>query len=1338
MKETTESIPLEDLNLDEIVNVLIAGESLERSDHGSFHLDTEDKRKIFAFYSRDIDQWKRSRQVRQSEVEDLLQVLKEDLPLTERRVLGHVKDKPVWHLNRVEIHRFAGLHQHLGSNGEEPDALVLDISKDLTMVSGFNAAGKTSLLSAIVWCLTGKALRSQDLPQEVHEHMTVKQVSDDDSETDQANNGTDTEIPPIVPIPWKETLKTLEGKPKLDTRVTLNFSRADSKEIQVVSRHLRVRGKNVTTTVSGLEDLKLPALAIEVGTLMPGIAAQMRFNEKSDFAQAVSELTGLKPLEELGQRSERVVNRLRRDENNKTKKEKERIFNLFNDQVQKFEDFWNQNPDFGEQPELIPPSISHKQEQCQSSIVAAQTELVDAREAMVSDVETLLGPDFDFSASENVQKLSQALDLASDQLKESKLREIPTVRRLSNLNEISETDADSALELVKDVLKRGKILSDKMEDERAFERGILYSRVAEWHKEFHADDDITNCPVCGTDLDTVPIDALADTNVKVALENCLSSDSDSSKTALEWEAHETSAFLDAIPSSIRAFVDSNVLNSLEATFRKAFVDELLAQRAFRGTLCSFQDNAKASWEKIVETNPLPDLPEPANCKLPDSLSKGKLQQRLTLVTHVLMLREHLKTAAVQIRSILELYIGSSTSIMSLSPTPSLSDGTAVPPEDEKIDKRMVPLLDQISSIRRAVQSVNPINYSIQLLDELEFTRKAWEAQVHRLSLLERAANAIESFVTFPELVRDRVSGLIAILDRNTTRWLNEIYNPHYVDGPDYGGYIPSDDGKFEVNAKIGEMCAPAHQVMNASLLKACIWAFLFALWEHVRQQSGVLSCMLLDDPQTHFDQINKENLARAIPALPKCGMRPLITCNDTRFLAHTQSELRSNSTSEVTWTSLRLNPISLSRLTASLSPIQDEIRTKEEQLEKDENDVLVAQDFVKLVRVDIEERLINFLVNDPSLPYSPTLSEILSNLRSAKNAGEVPFGELPFANLLDHKDLQPNTKFFNVINKAHHQPQNITPDDAKTVKHVHKDIRNVLRNCESAYTRFRNRSSGTISHAERLTKPASPQAVHLPSKPLTFLGELAASSDIDVFAQREDTHAVSLDELGPVVMYVVRGSTLGLVALPGQVVIASLEKQAVEGDPVVALCGNKTFVRRFHHDEKNSAFISLVSDRSGNTNVPPALCEPANGTRVLPIIGVLYDDHRSSGPDEAVEVDGSEILSRKLFAAKIVEDSAYPVIENADTVLLEEVKEVSPTKLNSLYGKMVAIITSQGFDSFGYLKRMGKDLGDGRYIFEKVGTVGSTICVATQQYKGNGNVLLLERLWQVHGFFRLS
>ena len=132
----------------------------------------------------------------------------------------------------------------------------------------------------------------------------------------------------------------------------------------------------------------------------------------------------------------------------------------------------------------------------------------------------------------------------------------------------------------------------------------------------------------------------------------------------------------------------------------------------------------------------------------------------------------------------------------------------------------------------------------------------------------------------------------------------------------------------------------------------------------MKKQSGILSCMLLDDPQTHFDFKNCENLARTIPIMPSRGMRPVVTCNDSRFLAQVRNEIRSAfAGKEFKRKAFRINPISKSRATANLGIWDDEIKKKRDQWQKDENDVSKAQDFVTCIRVDIEERLLNLLTN---------------------------------------------------------------------------------------------------------------------------------------------------------------------------------------------------------------------------------------------------------------------------------------------------------------------------------------------------------------------------------------
>ena len=148
----------------------------------------------------------------------------------------------------------------------------------------------------------------------------------------------------------------LHDRPKVDTWAKLTFQDEESGNICVVRRALTVsaRGK-ITMSVPGLDDLGVPDLGIEAGTLMPGIAAHMRFDEKTTFAQAIAQLTGLKPLEDLGRRSGRMVKRLRTDGRIKTEGEAAKSLDQFKEKRQSVADAWSAQPDLGEPASLIAP-----------------------------------------------------------------------------------------------------------------------------------------------------------------------------------------------------------------------------------------------------------------------------------------------------------------------------------------------------------------------------------------------------------------------------------------------------------------------------------------------------------------------------------------------------------------------------------------------------------------------------------------------------------------------------------------------------------------------------------------------------------------------------------------------------------------------------------------------------------------------------------------------------------------------------------------------------------------------------------------------------------------------
>lgn len=1345
MEVPSEPVRLEDYSLNEIVQLLMGGTEVRRKQGIAFRLDTDDKRKVFAFYGRNRDLWPRTKSIQAKEVESVLRALDGQEPAA-AEVLPRVgTDKPIWHLKRVEVHRFGGLQRHLGPNGEDPAPFLFDLDKEITLISGFNGAGKTALLSAIIWCLTGKALRSQHMPHEVHEPMAVEWSTDADK-TQETDDQPEIVIPPIVPIPSADNLAKLGDSPKLDTRVDLTFMRLDTDEIHRVSRRLDTAGKKLVTLVEGLEGLGLSALAIEAGTLMPGVAAQMRFDEKSDFTQAVSQLTGLKPLEELGNRSERLVNRLRTIEKRTTEDAREKKTTDFKKALQTLQDGLGEHPDLAQMPEILLPGDTRDIEaetdsddneegptDCRSSIAAARKRLQELQSEMSAATETILGRRVELTTRQEVDAFTRVLEDAADRLKGSALRELPSVVLLGNLGKITDDESDAGWEAIREIIARALSLSQRLEDERQAARWRLYSRVSAWHKFHHPDQDISNCPVCGTDLENVPSDALLDLSVKAALDQCREADGDIAKTAAEWEGDEAAAFLSVLPESLRGFADQTQQNSLLDLCRKGYVDELLAHKAFSGRLEPLRTNGEKVWDIASSEHPLPKALEVKNSALPDLFASGKLQERLNAISSTLKLREHRLEATAALKLLMGRYIGKAISqdepadAVESEPASLADDG---PKSDEE------PLREQIDAIRRAVQNAIPMVSFIRQLDDLELLRQGWQSAEERLALLARAADAVEPYLEFPDLVYESVSGLIETLNRDTSTWLGRLYRSHYSGGPSYGGFEPGEDRSFGLRAELGEMRVPAHQVMNSALLRACVWAFLFALWEHISKKTGGLSCMLLDDPQTHFDPINSENLAAAIPSMPGHGIYPLIVSNDVRFVAAIQDKLPSRAADAPSWTALRLDPVSLSKLTATLSPALEEIREKRARWREDENDVVKAQEFVKCVRVDIENRLWNLLATDPLVMHAPTLGDLLGQLRHARNGGERPFEEPPFEKLVLHESLRDTALFYRIINKAHHRPMDITPQDADDVNRAYESVHSILRSCSASYARFMGRLTSEERDFILADAPATPDAFQLPENKLPILGNLAARSSADILAITEDHEQFALESLGAVALYAVRGPTLGSLALSGQVVIVSLDREPVEGEPVIALYKSKTLARRFHRDRRDPSRTVLAADRSGTERVPPVMIVPTAATRAMPVIGILYDAQKPGGQDEAVAVPSSDILSRTLTIARIVEDSAYPVVRDGDMVILEAITDISAASMSRLEGRIVALTARNGSESFGYLKRLGPEASPGNRVYENIGLNGQAVCVSMGSTPMAG--LVLEQLWRVHGVLRIS
>src|SRR5690606_33113447 len=105
---------------------------------------------------------------------------------------------------------------------------------------------------------------------------------------------------------------------------------------------------------------------------------------------------------------------------------------------------------------------------------------------------------------------------------------------------------------------------------------------------------------------------------------------------------------------------------------------------------------------------------------------------------------------------------------------------------------------------------------------------------------------------------------------------------------------------------------------------------------------------------------------------------------------------------------------------------------------------------------------------------------------------------------------------------------------------------------------------------------------------------------------------------------------------------------------------------------------------------PPTHFVSKSRSRIEKIVGVIFDSRRLPGDGEAAAVSSSATLAQVSCGARVVGDSAFPIANDGDYVLLAE-----ETKLSQLEGDIVAVRTradAYAADGHAYLKRLGRHL----------------------------------------------
>ena len=147
-----EARPLHLHTVESLCTDLIAGRAIAVGADGETHsLDKEAAWAILAWYFKNRAKWTGN----VTDAEAIVDAASVKPPAMVETKTPTEQKKRSLTLVKVQAHRFGGLHAFSDCGGP-PEDFVFEPVKPITLLEGWNGSGKTSVLNAIIWCLTGR------------------------------------------------------------------------------------------------------------------------------------------------------------------------------------------------------------------------------------------------------------------------------------------------------------------------------------------------------------------------------------------------------------------------------------------------------------------------------------------------------------------------------------------------------------------------------------------------------------------------------------------------------------------------------------------------------------------------------------------------------------------------------------------------------------------------------------------------------------------------------------------------------------------------------------------------------------------------------------------------------------------------------------------------------------------------------------------------------------------------------------------------------------------------------------------------------------------------------
>ncbi len=1263
------------------------------AENNSYALKSKTSRSILAWYRNNRAKW--AGNVMRGDVDAIVDAAAVEPPnlASTTGTAAHSPNRKLT-LRKIEAHRFGGLHAY-GTRARAPENFLFGPKQSITLFEGWNGSGKTSLLNAVIWCLTGQLLRPQRKPEDAKNEFECRIDRGSPASPEAPTYHATT---PVTPLPNPKRFLPDDGQLPIDTWVELTFADDAGTTFPPVrrSQSRTLRGA-ISESAPNLEVLGVDPIAVQIGTTMPGLIPFIQIGSVSELGQAVAQLTGLADLVDLSKHATKVQQRL---DSEFRKARKEEISNQDEAFRQSRDDLIAQIealPSIAPPDELPDPSSNPNLE---AKLKALEEHFLARKSHILEEAKTVLGDAFDPSDKAARDDLESNIGPALGQLQQ--LNKLPSASRLAALGALPDQQLTEAASWCDEIRREADILSDLATNPSLSSRRQLYARVSAWMEE-HAHDDLSDCAVCGQSLADA-LDIATGRLVRDHLQEALDGDSELiGHTIASWSKTRLGQLAEVLPDALYSEVRKDLPIDPGTLIKCAIIDELFDTPAFKGSLAAL----KSGTESLCDTNlsSLPRFNNPEVKPLPSAVLESAADldgvlRRLDRAIAFSHWRSDHHDAVKQV----------ATSIL----------GT----KNERPDSvsQASPLNARLAALDQTVKSAAPITLALTLCGRMSRTLSARRGNEKRLAAYDETIGGLTEVIALGTLAEKQVEGLRTSLHNRALHWRSRFYSSAYVSA----GHDLVDtnmDSKGTLNILVGShgAAAPAQHIANASALRASLIGFFMAFWEHVLEVRGGLRLLALDDPQEMLDDDNRDRLARAFPEFVEAGAQLLVTTHDRHFARMVVAEGRKKQQVE----HRSVHPVNAARSTVETAPAIEELDRRRLEFERRIDDTAKAQEYASEARIFIEARLAD-LFDNPAYPAfssstkAPTFSDHLNRLRGLVGA---PPNELFRSRLVgdfcNDPALAEGAPCLILLNTAHHNKGAITFKQVWDVRDDLKRLRGMVEDLHEEFRRWRWRDPTPATAADII-----PLTAHLRlSFKVPIYPDLAAFTGA---VPIEETQATAGDRFEgswfeDKALFYLRNENLGFAAPSGAIAVVECNPQpGNDRNLVIAIRGSDVYARRLLRAQRAAeagVTVALAAQTPDPRKSPPTLLLDPSQVQIHRVLGVLFDEvmpPRSN--QEAVQIESAPGLSKIETAYRVREESALPLALPGQLVLGGPI--IQPDKLSEYEGRLVALTLTNGSSIF---KRVGASLPytlRSLRQFQSIGGLGASEVIASEAIEG--------------------